>query len=69
MSLLSDFCAIDENIAKAAILVIFLLSFLFFRYTVNKNDIRTEEQKRERMKKAEEYCNKHLSETSEFFNN
>jgi hypothetical protein len=63
----SSLCQINENVANAAIVIVFLISFFIFRYIANKNDKITEEEKKERMKQAEEYFNRHLSETSEFF--
>jgi hypothetical protein len=61
-------CQINENVANVAIVVVFLLSFFVFKYIAKRSDKRTEEEKRERIKEAEEYFNRHLRETSEFFN-
>jgi hypothetical protein len=61
-------CQINENVANVAIVIVFLLSFFIFKYIANRSDKRTDEEKRERMKEAEEYFNKHMRETSEFFN-
>ncbi len=64
----SSLCQINENIANIAIVIVFLISFFIFRYIANKSDKRTEEEKWERKKQGEEYFNKHMRETSEFFN-
>jgi hypothetical protein len=63
-----NICEINENFAKVTTIIVFVLSFILFRYLSNRKDSITKQEKIERMKQAEEYFNKHLSEISEFFN-
>ncbi len=68
MSLSQSSLCLNTNVANVIIVLVFFLSLITFRIVSNKNDKRTEEEKIERKKLAEEYFNKHLSEMSDFFN-
>ena len=68
MSLSEGSLCLNTNVANVVIVLVFFLSLITFRIVSNKYDKRTEEEKIERKKLAEEYFNKHLREMSNFFN-
>jgi hypothetical protein len=57
-----------SNSANVAIIVVFVISFLVFRYIASRKE-RPHEQNVERMKQAEEYLNRHLMDSEDFFLN
>ncbi len=67
VSLLSNRLLCEVNSASnALLLVIFVISFLIFRFYSIKNK-KSEEEINRRKKKAEKYMNKYKHENEEFF--
>jgi hypothetical protein len=63
---IEDVC--NTNYTNVAVIVIFILSFLLFRYIAARKEP-PQERIIERMKQAEEYFNRHLIENEDFFLN
>jgi hypothetical protein len=51
---------------NAVVVLVFLLSFLFFRYVFNAKSLTPEEEARKK-RKSEKYFNKYQKENEEFF--
>jgi hypothetical protein len=59
----------NETTANITIILVFVISFLVFRYISKSKETRTHEQNQERLKEAEEYLNRHMMENEAFFLN
>ena len=64
----SSLCVINENTANIVVVLVFLFSFIIFKMISILKDGKTNEEKIERKKQAEEYFNTHLRDNKEFFN-
>jgi preprotein translocase subunit SecG len=66
MFISSNIC--NETITTVSLVIVFVLSFLIFRYIASRKEMSIE-QSQERINKAQEYLNRHLRENEDFFFN